>query len=207
MFVRISLVNVSSLALGLFLLWPSPGHAATNDLTLTEANNGQTVQAMVQQSILVQLRGNATTGYTWLLASTNGNSVTVAGPCSYAPEAGGAVGAGGTFTFPFLAATPGPTTLSFSYARSWDPGDVAQSFSVTVNVTAEALLPRLDIELQGGNARISWPTNGSTAFFLEGNQDLSGGWAALNVLPRLEESNYVVTLPTSGQFLFFRLRR
>ena len=73
------------------------------ELVLTEQDNGQTVGAVIDQTILVNLRGNPSTGYTWLLTSTNGDSVVPTGPAAYTPDAGGGPGTPATFSFPLRA--------------------------------------------------------------------------------------------------------
>ena len=204
---RISRPTRCILLAATILLHLSPAWAQVQDLVLTERDNGKVLAAVVQQAIYVQLDGNPSTGYTWVLTSPNGNSVFATGPSTYAPDAGGAVGGGGTYTFPFLAKAPGETILSLSYQRPWDPGSVIQTFSVTVRVSQGPTLPRLSIVLKGANSVISWPMAGSDGFYLEGTRTLSSGWAALNVQPVPDGLNYSVTFPPSGRWLFFRLRQ
>ncbi len=175
-------------------------------LVLTEADNGTTVGAIMGQSIQVDLRGNPTTGYAWVLAGTNGDSVLPNGPVDYTQDPGGGVGRGGTFAFPFLAARAGDTTLSFEY-RPPGGGVPPQSFTVTIQVVA-AGLPRLSIRLVQTEVVISWPMAGSTNFFLESSPGLDPPqWAVLNVLPLPQGTNYTVTLGAGGTALYFRLHR
>jgi predicted secreted protein len=172
-------------------------------LVLTEADNGTTANAVIGQAIAVHLRGNLSTGYAWALANSNGISVLTNGPTTYTVDPGGGVGVGGTFSFPFLAVTPGDTALTFEY-RPPGGGPPAQTFTVTIHVMTAP--PRLSIELAKTNVVISWPIAGSTNFFLEGATSLSPWqWAALNVLPLPQGTNYTVTLGTSDSPLYFRL--
>jgi hypothetical protein len=68
--------------------------------------------------------------------------------------------------------------------------------------------PTLSLVLAGGNARITWPTNNSGGFFLEGTPSLRPAeWAALNVAPQVDGQNYWVTLGPSGPALYFRLHK
>ena len=90
------------------VLPPSPPEA----LVLTEEDNGKTVAGVVDQPVAVNLRGNPTTGYSWMLASTNGDSVIPTGPATYTADSGGGAGVGGTFSFPFQVVKPGETTLA-----------------------------------------------------------------------------------------------
>ena len=173
-------------------------------LILTEADNGTTADAVVGQAVSVTLRGNITTGYAWGLATVIGGSVVTNGPVTYAPASGGGVGVGGTFVFPFLAAKPDDTVLTFEN-RPPGGGTPAQTFSVTVHVLRPPP-PSLSVKLVNLAVVLSWPIAGSTNFFLEGTGTLAPAhWAALNVLPLPEGTDNTVTLGTSGTALYFRL--
>jgi inhibitor of cysteine peptidase len=174
-------------------------------LVLTEQDNGKTVIVTVGSPLVVQLKGNPTTGYVWSLTSTNGDSVSVTGDWSYTPDSGGLVGGGGVFDLPMQAVRVGLTTLCFQYARPFDPQNPAQGYSVTVNVVDA---PRLAVRLQGRtNAIVSWPIANNDGFYIEGTRTVSSGWAALNVVTVPIGTNYTVSLPVSGNLLFFRLRQ
>jgi predicted secreted protein len=178
------------------------------ELVLTEQDNGRTVGAVVGQAILVNLRGNPSTGYTWLLTSTNGDSVVATGPAAYTQDPGGGPGSPGTFSLPFRAVHSGTTTIILDYRQPWDPTSVAEIFSATIAVSEETSEPRLSITLAGTTVVITWPQAGSSEFFLEGTQSLCpSNWAALNVLPLPIGSDYRVTLAAAGAGLFFRLRK
>ena len=173
-------------------------------LILTDADNGATATAVVGESIEVNLRGNITTGYSWVLASFTGSSVETNGAMVYTPDSGGGIGVGGTFSFPFLATALGDTSLAFSYNPPGS-GPPAQAFTVTIQVLPP---PSLTIQLVQTNVVISWPIANSTNFFLEGTRTLAPAqWSALNVLPLPEGTNFVVTLGVSGSSLFFRLHQ
>lgn len=181
--------------------------STAQELVVTEQNDGGSVEAVLGQTILVDLRGNASTGFSWLLISHQGDSVVVTGPSEYIEDPGGGSGRPGTFSFPFRAAELGVTTLTLHYLQPWDPASVLQTFSITITVRAEAPGPRLSIALVGTDAVISWPQAGSDGFILEGTQSLSApNWAVLNALPLPVGSDYQVTLAAAGQALFFRLR-
>jgi predicted secreted protein len=188
-------------AVGL-LLSRATGEAQTGALVITQALNGATVNAAVGQAIEVDLRGNPSTGSNWVLTNVTGDSVLTNGPAVYTPDQPGVVGGGGTFEFPFVAAQPGDTALAFEYLRLG--GAPLQSFAVTIHVPA----PPLSITLAKTNVVVSWPIAGSTNCFLEGATSLEpSNWAALNVLPLPNGTNYTVTLGTVGNGLYFRLHR
>jgi inhibitor of cysteine peptidase len=175
-------------------------------LVLTETNNGTVANAVVGQPITVNLHGNPSTGFEWLLTNTDGDSARTNGPTIYTPDADGMPGGGGTFSFPFLAVGTGDTTLAFEERRPWEGGTVIANFAVRIHVRAGG--PRLWIELARPNVRLLWPIAGSSGFFLEGTLSLEPAqWAALNVLPLPEGTNYVVTLGPGGKGLYFRLHK
>jgi len=117
------------------------------ELVLTELDNGKTNIAVPEQPISINLRGNPSTGFAWILTSTNGNSVVATAPSTYSTDPGGGVGGGGTFLFSFQAVEPGETTLLFDYLQPWNPDSRAQTFATTILVAAADALPRLSIEL------------------------------------------------------------
>ena len=173
-------------------------------LVLTEVDDGTTANAVVGQAIEVNLHGNVTTGYVWMLASSDGDAVVTNGPVTYTMDSGGGVGVGGTFSFPFLASTRGDSALGFEYRRSGEATPI-QTFAATIHVT---VAPRLSIKQVEANVVISWAIEGSTNFFLEGATNVDAPqWAALNVLPLPDGTNYTVTLGAGGSALYFRLHR
>lgn len=106
-------------------------------LELSEADNGKTVSARVGQEIVVSLRGNPTTGYSWERPAPEGAAVQALGEVEYAadPNPAGLVGVGGTFRARYRAAQPGRAVLRLRYRRPWEPeSSVAARFEVTVNV-------------------------------------------------------------------------
>ena len=195
---------VTTLAL---LLWPAAGHAQAPPpatLVITQAEDGATVSAALGQAIDVELRGNPSTGYDWALTSFNGDSVLTNGPVTFTPDQPGLVGSPGTWSFPFLAAQAGNTTLTFEYEPPGG-GLPPESFTVTIQVAPP---PSLSIKLLGSNLVLSWPIANSTGFFLEGATTLEPlQWAALNVQPLAAGTNYTVTLGAGGGALFFRLHQ
>ena len=192
------------LAVGVLLARAHGEAQVPPSLVVSNVDNGSVVGAVPGQAILVNLHGNLSTGFAWSLTNLSGDSVLTNGSMVYIVDPGGGIGVGGTFSFPFLAAKVGDTTLSFQYARVNAPPE--STFSVTIHVTAPP--PRLSIELESASVVISWPILGSTNFFLEGSSNLAPAqWAALNVLPLQEGTNYIVKLGAVGGSLYFRLRQ
>ena len=86
---------------------------------------------------VVQLTGNATTGYTWT-ASMDADEVLASDTDFYTPDAApeGMVGTGGVHTFVFSASGPGEVTVTFEYARSFE-ADQEPAATVTVAYTVD----------------------------------------------------------------------
>ena len=91
-------------------------------LTLTEANDGQTMTVMNGTRFRVKLAGNPTTGYTWSLGDLNAGVVETVGPSVFTTDSApsGMVGVGGKEVWTFAAKKPGRETIRLAYARSWE---------------------------------------------------------------------------------------
>jgi inhibitor of cysteine peptidase len=184
------------------------GSPPPSGLILTEADNGQTVSAVVGEPIAINLRSNPSTGYAWSLTSTNGDSVVTNGPATYTSDPGGGAGVGGTFLFPFAGVNPGQTTLALAYYQPWNPASPAQTFLVTISVAADDVRPRLYLEVANGSVVIRWPIANSDGFSLEGATQLQpANWAALNAVAVPDGNFYKVTFGASDNLLCFRLRK
>src|SRR5208283_4609183 len=103
-------------------------------LVVTATNEGATVEAVLKQPISVQLRGNASTPYSWYFVGTNGRSVVTNGPCVYVADSPVLPGSPGTFEFPFLAMDGGSSTLSFAEHLVGNPQEVLATFDVIIDV-------------------------------------------------------------------------
>jgi len=98
---------------------PVPG---TADVMLGAADNGSQAELSSGQVLEVTLASNPTTGYSWQVSEVDGAVLTQLGEAEFqqAPTEGEPlVGAGGTETFRFVAAT-GETTLALVYHRPWE---------------------------------------------------------------------------------------
>jgi inhibitor of cysteine peptidase len=101
--------------------------------TLTDADNGRSLDAHVGDTLLLRLPENATTGYRW---SFDGLDTTIASARDgdYA-RSSGAVGSGGEVTWTLTAIAPGTTKLRLKLWREWE-GDssIKKRFEVTLSV-------------------------------------------------------------------------
>ena len=79
-------------------------------------------------------KSNPTTGYNWYVTQ-NGNSVAQTEDVYVSDAQGNVGGAGGTQYYTFNAVSPGKTTITFRYERSWetDPPVYTYIAQITVN--------------------------------------------------------------------------
>lgn len=106
-------------------------------LTLTVNDNGKTLSAKVGQDIVISLKGNITTGYSWAVGRVTGDAVAAVGDVVYKTDehAPGMVGVGGIFTAKFKAAKAGKATVTLEYRRPWEKNQKpAQVFEVSLTV-------------------------------------------------------------------------
>ena len=85
--------------------------------------DGKQIQLKPGQALLVRLESNITTGYSWAIASLDGDALRSSGEPEYEAPAGGTnqrVGAGGSQVFRFQAASAGTATLQLAYRRPWE---------------------------------------------------------------------------------------
>jgi inhibitor of cysteine peptidase len=101
-------------------------------LNLTAADTGTQKPAHVGDQVSVALDENPTTGYRWQTAVDEA----ALRPLDDTFEAASAAtGAGGTRRFTFEILTSGVTELRLRKLRSWQPDDVVEEFTVTLDVT------------------------------------------------------------------------
>eukprot|EP00301_Raphidiophrys_heterophryoidea_P027281 c9584_g1_i2.p1 GENE.c9584_g1_i2~~c9584_g1_i2.p1 ORF type:complete len:105 (-),score=27.13 c9584_g1_i2:12-326(-) len=86
-------------------------------------NLADTTEATVTvgEVLLVKVRGNVTTGFSWTAEAEGGAPVSV--ESTYIPDSvpRGVCGAGGMFEFQLKASQKGTHKISFKHGRSWEP--------------------------------------------------------------------------------------
>jgi inhibitor of cysteine peptidase len=103
--------------------------------TYSEADNGQSIDLVVGQEILVKLEGNPTTGYTWELDQEASSGMEQVGEPDY--KAGSfAIGSGGQYKFRFKAVETGQQTLHLKYWRIFEPDTPPiETFGLKINIS------------------------------------------------------------------------
>ena len=103
-------------------------------VTITDAENGKTVDITQGTQFAVQLSENPTTGFQWN-ATLSPGLVLVSDTFETRPHAEGMVGVGGTRTWIISAKDTGSQKFSAVYRRSWEPVSGSEtSFTATINV-------------------------------------------------------------------------
>lgn len=109
-------------------------------LSVTEADNGKTVNITEGQNLYVKLQSNPSTGYKWEVASTD-RTFGYPSATKFFPN-GGAVGSGGLDRFTWKTkAGPlsmvGKHTVKMEYHRPWETNAApAKTFEFTVNIVS-----------------------------------------------------------------------
>ncbi|MFH1834073.1 MAG: protease inhibitor I42 family protein [bacterium] len=132
LFMILGLLAITSAGCG------SAADAAKGTLKLGEADSGRAYKVRVDDTIEVVIPGNPTTGFSWTaaLADKDAALLQLIGEPAYAAEAsdGAVVGAGGIYTFTFLAAAKGEAVLRLAYARAWESVLPKKTFWVTLTI-------------------------------------------------------------------------
>jgi len=124
-----------TIALGGAVAAKEQASASVSDVTITEADNGKSIEVNAGQRLLVKLRSNPSTGFDWMLSGDpaplklkkishvkNSQSSTMPG----SPR---------TTVFELSVGASGVANLTFLYRRSWEYNvPPARTFSVRVNV-------------------------------------------------------------------------
>lgn len=116
---------------------PAPAaEPAGAGVTVTENDNGGSIQVAAGSQLVVELPGNPTTGYAWQVTA-NDESILLPTGYKFTPDSA-AAGAGGMEKFTFHVMAPGAVSLELANSRPWET-DVppAQTFAVAVEAVAE----------------------------------------------------------------------
>jgi len=122
----------------------SPAPAAAQQTSLTDKDNGKTVNLVKGDTMVLALPCNpGSTGYEWRVIEINASVLQQQGDWQF--QAGGDMpGAPGTCVFTFQAIEAGASALKLGYKQWWDADmKPEQTFEVLVNVNAPAADPSI----------------------------------------------------------------
>jgi predicted secreted protein len=104
-----------------------------DDSTTVYRQAGQAINVGRGKQFVIELESNPSTGYSWQLAASPGEQVTLVDH-DYSPVGEQKPGSGGVQKFTFEGAAVGSATLSFGYSRPWEK-DVAPTRTAEFPVT------------------------------------------------------------------------
>jgi inhibitor of cysteine peptidase len=107
---------------------------ASQRLMLDEKDDGTTSTVRAGDTLIVSLRSNASTGYTWRIAQNDQEHLRPLGE-AYDQPTHAMPGAPGRQVFRFQARSPGRSTLRLDYVRPWEKNTPpAETFSIAVTI-------------------------------------------------------------------------
>jgi len=115
------------------LLIAMMGMSACKEILVTADQQGKTVQVQKHDVVTLQLRGNPTTGNTWIIEKIDTDMLEQIGDYTYTVD-DDKIGSGGLFTFRFKVLKHGESTLALNYRSQHNANNEAlKSFSVQLN--------------------------------------------------------------------------
>lgn len=108
--------------------------SGSQTVTLTSTDAGKTINLKSGDTLKIDLEGNPTTGYNWMVTAVDATVLEQQGEPAFKADSK-LIGAGGMITLTFRAILPGTTKLQLGYMRSWEK-DIAtlQTYEVTIVV-------------------------------------------------------------------------
>jgi inhibitor of cysteine peptidase len=115
---------------------PTPGKQDASSVRITDEYAGDPVELAVGGTLVVELKENITTGYSWQLDGAVPDILKAVRDESKAAEATGVVGAGGSHVFEYSAVKVGEGELKLIYVRPWEKG-VAPKTDLTAKIVVK----------------------------------------------------------------------
>ena len=104
----------------------------THVIRLDSKDNGKNITTEVGNKVILDLKGNSTTGFTWTLKSYNKELIKFI-DIKYKTDDTKLLGAGGTWTSQFKVLKPGNSKIELIYKRPWETKKKPlQNYSVTI---------------------------------------------------------------------------
>jgi inhibitor of cysteine peptidase len=105
-----------------------------HELTLSEAENGQSLTVHVGDRIVLDLAENSAAGYRWVSSSFDTNLIEL--ESQHYQSTSDAVGSAGLSVWRFRAKATGRTRIELKKVRPWEPSGAAaaETYSVTLEI-------------------------------------------------------------------------
>lgn len=113
------------------------GGCQTAGNTLTEKNNGGSINLKVEDTVVIRLESNPTTGYSWILDEKTDTSIVSVVDSEYVKSVKDEelVGAGGHEVLTFKAVSKGKTSIILNYERPWEEDEEPlETFEINISV-------------------------------------------------------------------------
>ena len=115
---KISLLKMIAV-LGIISLTSCTMFNDSSKIQLDNHNNGKIIKAQIGDLIEIELKGNATTGYSWILQKYD-EALLKFIDVKYYPDNTTRVGSGGAWIARFEVIKNGSSSIEFSYKRPWE---------------------------------------------------------------------------------------
>ncbi len=113
----------------------SQAFAQSSSVHLTEKDAGKTVNLKPGDTLIIELEGNASTGYSWEAASQDLQTLKQTGDAVVKDADPNLMGAPHMVVLTYTAQAAGQETLKLVYHRSWEKNtDPAKTFEISVVV-------------------------------------------------------------------------
>ncbi|MBL7219951.1 MAG: protease inhibitor I42 family protein [Phycisphaerae bacterium] len=132
--------------------------ATAKTIELTKADTGKNIKAAVGDKIDLTLAGNPTTGYSWSIVKTAGDSVKP-GKLEYKQRsaARGMVGVGGHYSLAMTVVKTGGFSMTLHYQRPWMKGKQAPASVFHLKVNGSASSPAKPAVFGATETFLLWP--------------------------------------------------
>jgi len=137
MFKCKTLKRIIIISLILLILVLSLSSCLVTGKTLTEKNNGDSLNLKINDTVEIKLESNPTTGYSWFLNdNVDETIVSITSPeFMESKKDEELVGAGGYEIFTIKAISKGKTDIILNYERSWEEGiEPLETFEITISI-------------------------------------------------------------------------
>ena len=161
-----------------------PDPDAPVEVRVTTGDAGKEVKAKVGEIVVVELDGNATTGYSWSEQPGRNDAVLEAQGSEYvAKQQPGMVGGGGRAYFRYLVKAAGTAEIKLGYARPWERDNPpARLFNVKIvaeGAAAPASGKAVVLESKDSGASVTVKVGDTVRVKLKSNRTTGYSWAEI----------------------------